>query len=261
MPRSRMAGLCFLTPNAARSGTPQIPLLGTEVDTPLGERENFAGFPRTPRTGWWEGPRSGTSWASRSSMAHAWPRQGPGRPRRGAPSGHPQQSLNPPARPPRGLRTQLKIGSSVTPRPGRADLALRGDSPGAPATRGAGVGPSGRGEIAQPEPRSPEAGSGGAAWADAVHCDPRAEAYPASAPPAPRPSAPESPALLLTLRSREPGRDDATARALPPGQRSPRLRRRSSGAVAPPRRKRAASGRGGSARPGVAARRARRPAP
>lgn len=78
---------------------PQIPLLGTEADTPLGERENFAGFPLTPRTGWWEGPRSGTSRASRSSMAHAWPGHGPGRPRRGAPSGHPQQSLNPPARP------------------------------------------------------------------------------------------------------------------------------------------------------------------
>lgn len=221
-----MAGLCFLTPNAARSGTSQIPLLGTEADTPLGEGEFHRVSPNSQN-------RVVGGAALQGRAAPAWRKRGPSRAQGARGEALPPVTLmraliRQPAPGPASPAKNRLLGHPAA-RPGQADLTLGGDSPGARATSRSWDRtrrPRGNRRTGTPDPEpaggSSERASGGAAWADAARCDPRAEAYPASASPAPRPFARESPALLLTLHSREPGRDDGAARALSPGQRAPR---------------------------------------
>lgn len=169
-------------------GHPQIPLLGTEADTPLGGREGeLRGFPRTLRTGRWEGPRSGTS---ERRAAPAWRTRGPA-----AVQGAPGQALppsallgaliHPPSRGPAGRAKNRLHGHPAAragrPRPREPAPELR------PPAR-ARVGPGGPAEAeAAPRSRNPQADpqSGPAAARPGrtlQTATPGAEAYPENAP-------------------------------------------------------------------------------
>lgn len=174
--------------------------MDTEADTPLGERENFAGFPLTPRTGWWEGPRPGTS---EGRAALAWRTRGPARAQGAQGEALPpvtliraliRQPAPGPASPAKNRLVGHPAARAGGPRPQRRWPGSSGHS----RTWGRTWRPRGnrRAGTLEPDPAggSSKRAGGGAAWADAAHCDLRAEAYRASAAPAPR-SAPARPGV------------------------------------------------------------------
>lgn len=174
-----MAGLCPLTAEPGPiPGRPESHCWELRRTHPWEEgRENFAGFPLTRRTGRWEGPRSGTG---ERRAAPAWRTRGPAAAQGGESKALPPCTLlraliHPPSRGPAGPAKNRLHGHPA------ADLALGRQpwSSGHWRSKGRASRPGeGRGGAPEPEPAGgcSERASGGAAWADAADCDPRAEA-------------------------------------------------------------------------------------